>query len=170
MGLSIAGKSILKCPVPAGYFRQRDRIFFYLTIGLVGAVGYLCMGNRNLYSPSFKDLLFAAITGSVVAYLFSLLGKVRAVTFFAENGIVITGRYSAFSAYKDIGECHVTPTKNQNETFYILNFTLVKSGDSFSAWVARPVKGVAVPENMIEPVLQILRDKGVKVVEGPLPA
>jgi hypothetical protein len=46
----------------------------------------------------------------------------------------------------------------------------MKSGDSFSTWIARPVKGVAVPENMIEPVLQILRDKGVKVVEEPLPA
>jgi hypothetical protein len=87
MGLSMAGKLILKCPVPTGYLRQRNGIFFFLTIGLAGAAGYLCMGNRNLYSPSFKDLLFAAITGSVVAYLFSLLGKVRAVTFFAENGI-----------------------------------------------------------------------------------
>jgi hypothetical protein len=167
MGFSIPGKVILKYPVPAGYFRRRDGIFFYLTIGIVGAFGYLCMGNRNLYSPAFNDLFFAAVTGSVVACLFSLLGKMRAVIFFAENGIAIPGRYSAFSAYKDIVECRMTLTKNRSETFYILNFTLMTSGNSFSSWVSRPIKGVAVPEKMIEPVLQILRDKGVKVVEVP---
>ena len=168
MGLSRAGKLILKCPVPLAYLHQRDGIFFfvsYVTMGLVGVVGYLCLGGGNIYSPSLKDILFAVITGIVVVFLFSFFGKVAWVTFFAENGVSIVGRSAAFSAYKNIAECRVTPTKNWNQTFYILDFTLMKSDDEFSRLFFSQVKTVAVAENMLEPVLQILRDKGVKVVE-----
>src|SRR5208283_2993732 len=102
MGLSRAGKLILKCPVPSAYLHQRDGIFFFvppLTMGLVGAVGYLCFGNR-IYSPSIKDIFFAVVTGSVVMFLLSLLTrfltKYTAVTFFAENGIsMMVGRSAA---------------------------------------------------------------------------
>jgi hypothetical protein len=104
MGLSRAGKLTLKCPVPSAYLHQRDGIFFfvpYLTVGLIGVVGYLCLGGGNIYSPSLKDILFAVITGSVVMFLFSLLGKVARVTFFAENGVSIVGRYgNAFQHIK----------------------------------------------------------------------
>jgi len=174
MGLSRAGKLILKCPVPSAYLHQQDGIFFFvppLTMGLVGAVGYLCFGNR-IYSPSIKDIFFAVVTGSVVMFLFSLLTrfltKYTAVTFFAENGIsMMVGRSAAFSAYKNIVECRITPTKSGNTTFYVLCFTLMESDDAFSRFFVSQVKTVAVAENMLEPVLQILRDKGVKVVEAP---
>ena len=174
MGLSRAGKLILKCPVPLAYLHQRDGIFFfvpYLTMGLVGVVGYLCLGGGNIYSPLLKDILFALITGSVVMFLFGLLGKAARVTFFAENGISIIGRYgSAFSAYKNMAECRVTPTKNWDRTFYVLNFTLMESDNELSRYFISQVKTVAVAENMLESVLQILRDKGVQVVEAPLPS
>ena len=173
MGLSRAGKLILKCPVPLAYLHQRDGIFFfvpYLTMGLVGVVGYLCLGGRNIYSPSIKDIFFAVITGSVVALLFRLLTKFltkyTAVTFFAENGIsMIVGRSAAFSAYKNITACQITPTQSGNMAFYILKFTLMKSDDGFISLFGSQVTTVAVTENMLEPVLQILRDKGVKVIE-----
>jgi len=172
MGLSKAGKLILKCSVPSAYLRQRNGIFFfvpYLTVGLSGVVIYLCLGGRNIYSPSLKDMLFAVITGSVVMFLFSLLTKYTAVTFFAENGIsMMVGRSGTFSAYKNIAECRVTPTKNWDKTFYVLNFTLMESDDAFSRFFVSQVKTVAVAENMLEPVLQILRDKDVKVVKSPL--
>lgn len=67
-----------------------------------------------------------------------------------------------------MAECWVTPTKNWNKTFYVLDFTLMESDDEFSRFFVSQVKTVAVAENMLEPVLQILRDKGVKVVESPL--
>jgi hypothetical protein len=170
MGLSIAGKLILKCPVPTAYLSQRDGIFFfipYLTVALAGVVGYLCLGGHNLYSPSFQDILFAAITGSIVACLFGLLGKAVAVTFFAENGISIVGRSGAFSAYKDIAECRVTSHRNWKQNFYVLDFTLTKSDDGFRRLLFSQVKTVAVAENMLEPVLHLLRAKGVKTVEAP---
>jgi hypothetical protein len=46
----------------------------------------------------------------------------------------------------------------------------MESDDEFSRFFVSQVKTVAVAENMLEPVLQILRDKGVKVVESPLPS
>jgi len=49
--------------------------------------------------------------------------------------------------------------------FYILKFTLMKSDDGFISLFGSQVTTVAVTENMLEPVLQILRDKGVKVIE-----
>ena len=173
MGLSRAGKLILKCPVPLAYLRRRDGFFpcvVYLTMGLCGVIAYFGLGGHSLYSPSTKDIFFAAVTGSVVALLFRLLTKFltkyTAVTFFAENGIsMIVGRSAAFSAYKNITACQITPTQSGNMAFYILKFTLMKSDDGFSSLFGSQVTTVAVTENMLEPVLQILRDKGVKVIE-----
>jgi len=139
-------------------------------MGLCGVIAYFGLGGRNLYSPSTKDIFFAAVTGSVVALLFRLLTKFltkyTAVTFFAENGIsMIVGRSAAFSAYKNITACQITPTQSGNMAFYILKFTLMKSDDGFISLFGSQVTTVAVTENMLEPVLQILRDKGVKVIE-----
>jgi hypothetical protein len=173
MGLSRAGKLILKCPVPLAYLRRRDGFFpyvVYLTMGLCGVIAYFGLGGHNLYSPSTKDIFFAVVIGSVVALLFRLLTKYltkyTAVTFFAENGIsMMVGRSAAFSAYKNITACQITPTQSGNMAFYILKFTLMKSDDGFSSLFGSQVTTVAVTENMLEPVLQILRDKAVKVIE-----
>jgi fucose 4-O-acetylase-like acetyltransferase len=170
MGLSRAGKLILKCPVPTAYLHQRDGIFFfipYLTFELMGIVFYLCLGNHNIYSPSFKDIFFALFTGFVLVFLFTLLGKVSRVTFFAENGVSTVGRYgNAFLAYREIEECLVSPTKHWNKTFYILDFTLAESENPLVGIAISRVETVPVANEMLEQVLQILRDKGVAITQG----
>jgi hypothetical protein len=130
MGFSLPGKSILKCPMPKPYLHYRDGIFFYvphLIFAVMGIVLYLCLGGGNIYSPSIKDIFFAAGIGLALVFLAGFLMKVSRPAFFCENGISIPGRSSAFTAYREIAECVVSPIKHWNTDFYILNFTLRES-------------------------------------------
>ena len=75
------------------------------------------------------------------------------------------GRSADRSRYRDIECCNVSHDSYNNIKFSVLKFSVRKG------LPVGQIKEVAVPDDVsLEHVLQILRDKGVKVVEMPLPS
>ena len=73
-----------------------------------------------------------------------------------------SGRSVDRSRYRDIECCSVSRDRYKDTKFSILRFTTKKG------LPAGQVKEVAVPDDVnLEKILQILRDKGVKVIEAP---
>jgi hypothetical protein len=72
------------------------------------------------------------------------------------------------SLYKNIESCNVSYCIYNDINFSVLKFKFTKEGGFLPIG---EVQQVAVPNNVnLERVLQILRDKGVKVIEESLPS
>ena len=75
------------------------------------------------------------------------------------------GRYGSRSDYGQIENCTVHAESYDGKKLSVIEFKL-KDKSKFR--VNTPVEKIVVPEDVnIDQVLQILRDKGVKVVESP---
>ena len=78
------------------------------------------------------------------------------------------GRYGSRSDYGEIENCTVHTESYDGKKLSVIEFKL-KDKSKFR--INTPVEKIIVPEDInIDQVLQILRDKGVKVVEVPLPS
>ena len=79
-----------------------------------------------------------------------------------------TGRYGSRSDYGEIENCTVRTESYNGKKLSVIEFKL-KDKSKFR--INTPVERVVVPEDInLDQVLQILRDKGIKVVDMPLPS
>lgn len=78
------------------------------------------------------------------------------------------GRGSAsWSEYKDIESCRVARDNYKGTPFSVLTIRMKDDCQPFKARVISPIKKIIVPEEIdLDTVLQILRDKGVQIVNG----
>lgn len=78
------------------------------------------------------------------------------------------GRYGSRSDYSEIENCTVHTEGYDGKKLSVIDFKL-KDKSKFR--INTPVEKIVVPEDVnIDQVLQILRDKGVKVIGAPLPS
>jgi hypothetical protein len=79
-----------------------------------------------------------------------------------------TGGYAIYSEFKDIESCNVYRDNYKGAKFTVLKFCMKNEHRFFKFEITKPLKVVIVPEEInLDSVLQILRDKGVRIVEEP---
>ncbi|MGD0252829.1 MAG: hypothetical protein ABSC01_09050 [Verrucomicrobiota bacterium] len=126
----------------------------------------------QLYLEPEKHFPFAILLAVPIAFLggFSAWFSSDAVVCLSEFCVVrSTGKYGSRSDYSEIESCTVRSESYNDKKLSTIEFKL-KDKPKFLP-ISIPVETIVVPEDVnLEQVLQILRDKGVNVVEGPLPS
>jgi hypothetical protein len=161
--------SLMRWREPNAYSRQ--------DLSLVRRIGFLAL----LMTPSLLLITSAANRNFskghlILASIFAVIGILTFIRVWFGPGDVVClkedcitkaiSRPARRSSYKNIEFCSVNHCTYNEIKFSILKFTFKKEGGRLPIG---EVQQVAVPNDVnLERVLQILRNKGVKVVEVPL--
>jgi hypothetical protein len=172
MTFPIADRGLLmKWHEPNAYFRKNLTLGFLIKFYALLAVLLLIISPRIIRNnPQHPIIIMISL------YLFLCAVFVLSQWFGSASSVVrlkkdaITKTNSGRSYFKNIENCNVYSESYKGTKFIVLKLTLKKK-DILSFLKPKQVSEVAVPENVnFNQVLQILRDKGVKVVEAPLPS
>jgi len=159
-------------------------LFFGLLIAAV-PITYLCTSTKKFSFHNFLIVVGYMMILGVVIVIAPLLGWGSQIQLRGDAIIRSNGKYGKRTAYKDI-ECIylyrdcfyswvdgvlVTNVQQRNaEDPKFARFEIeLKDKSPLARVISSPLQSFTVPESVnLESVLQILREKGVKIVEGPV--
>ena len=145
---------------------QRDKTNLIAGIGLmvISAALAIILALTHHF-PKGEAIFWMLAPGLFGAGNILLDRAYSAVVVLKENRINrVSGRIGSYSDYNDIESCIVTRKKFPRATFFHLEFTQ-KEEKTFS--IAPPITGVLVPNDVdLNFVLDILRNKGIKIIEN----
>jgi hypothetical protein len=161
----------MKWREPNAYRRKNFSIGGLIQIFLLNAVGLLIISpvvirNNSKHSIAIIVLLYLFLC------LVAFLGKWFGVTVIQvkDNVIWKSGNSSGRFYLANIKSCNVGSDFYKGTKFFVLKFDLKEQNKSLF-FKPKQISEIAMPENVnLEQFLQILRDKGVNVIEGHLPS
>ena len=157
---------IMKWKEPNAYFRKNLTLGFQIKIYAILAVAMLILSPaifRNNPQYPVTMLFLAYFFLCTVLFLSHWFGSAGSAVRVKEDRIVKTGIIASGRVYfANVKDCCVRHETYNATNFFILKFTIIK-GSSISQ-----VKEIGVPNDQIlEQILQFLKDKGVQIVEAP---
>jgi hypothetical protein len=168
-------------------------IITVLGLILIVSIPFGFLGGTGKFNISICLLALGFMSVAAISFLVEPLLPGTQIQMREDAIVRVMSKRNVRSAYKDIDciyfqrDCTYSWVKNAlivnvhqknaegpNFTSFdvIMKYDVIVDGvRKFSYATLRSVKRFAVPEGVnVEQVLQILRDRGVKVVEGPLPS
>jgi hypothetical protein len=158
--LFVPSETLMKWREPNAYVRKdlaRGRWIILVIVFMIPCL--LIFEPRHL----FLGLFFTAF--GLLAFVTIWFGSGDPVCLKEDHNTKSTGNSRKRSLYKNIESCNVCHDSYNSTKFSILKFSVRKG------LPVGQIKDVGVPDDVnLDQILQFLRDKGVKVVEGELPS
>ncbi|MGO8836764.1 MAG: hypothetical protein ACLQAH_18100 [Limisphaerales bacterium] len=160
----IVSEPLMKWREPNAYVRKnlsRGRWIVLLIVLLIAPVGLAASFWSDHHLSKGRIILISFFTGiGTLAFVRTWFGPGDVVCLKEDHITDGVGRSADRSQYRNIEYCDVSHDNYNGTKFSVLRFSVRKG------LPAGQVKEVAVPDEVnLEHILQILRDKGVKVVE-----
>jgi hypothetical protein len=164
----IPSESLMKWREPNAYVRKNlshGRWISLLIVFMIAPLLLIASAVQHDYSKGRIILAFLFMVVGLIGFVVTWYGSGSLVCL-KENHITDgAGRSADRSRYVDIECCNVSHDNYNDTKFSVLKFSVRKG------LPVGQIKEVAVPDDVnLEHILQILRDKGVKVVESSLPS
>jgi hypothetical protein len=162
----VSSEPLMKWREPNAYVRKGLSHGKWIGLLIVLMIVPLFLIGEQISHHSSKDLTvlisFFVIVG-VLGYIRVLFGSGSVVCLKEDHISILIGRSANRTLYKDIECCDVRHDSYNDTKFTILNFAIKKQRKFLPVG---QVAKVAVPNDVnLEQVLQIIRDKGIKIIE-----
>lgn len=162
-------ETLMQWREPNAYVRKNlshGRWIVLLIVFMIAPLGLIASSwSDHHFSKGLIILISIFTVIGILMFIGTWFGSGDAVCLKDDHITDGAGRSANRSRYKNIECCNVSHDNYKDTKFSVLKFSVRKG------LPVGQIKEVAVPDDVsLEHVLQILRDKGVKVIEEPLPA
>ena len=163
----VPSESLRKWREPNAYVRKnlsRGRWIGLLILFIVPSILLISSSWSNREDRIILGSLIVAI--GLLCFIGVLFRSGDVVRLKEDSIMKAPGRCPHESLYKNIKSCNVCPDSYNTTKFSVLKFTMKMPRNYLSTLPTGQIKEVAVPDDVdLKQILNILRDKGVKVVE-----
>lgn len=161
-------ESLMKWREPNAYIRKNlshGRWIGLLIVFMIAPGLPIAFRANHNFSKNQIVIISLFIVIGMLGFIVTWFGAGNAVCLKEDHISKLVGRSANRSRYGDIECCNVSHDNCYDTKFTVLKFSVRKG------LPVGQIKEVAVPDDVnLEQVLHVLRDKGVKIVEAPLPS